>query len=94
MNRAPGPNDNWWADHAARCTGQFVKMKEPEGYANKKAAAESRKALGVENKGWILWYVPWTIIGIWGRQLVVGESYKNTSMGRQEVKGVEKEMYR
>lgn len=54
MNRAPGPNDNWWADHAARCTGQFVKMKEPEGYANKKAAAESRKALGVENKGWIL----------------------------------------
>lgn len=51
MNRAPGPYDNWWDDHAARCNGQFVKTKEPEGYANKKAASESRNALGVENKG-------------------------------------------
>ncbi|CAG9858902.1 unnamed protein product [Phyllotreta striolata] len=30
MNRAPGPNDKWWAEHARNCGGQFVKIKEPE----------------------------------------------------------------
>lgn len=29
-NRAPGPNDFWWAEHARSCGGIFVKIKEPE----------------------------------------------------------------
>lgn len=39
MNRAPGPNDNWWANHQAICGGMFVKIKEPEGYGLKKKSA-------------------------------------------------------
>ncbi|TGZ72337.1 hypothetical protein CRM22_002145 [Opisthorchis felineus] len=30
MNRAPGPNDTWWSQHQATCSGRFVKIKEPE----------------------------------------------------------------
>lgn len=42
MNRAPGPNDKWWANHQAICSGVFIKVKEPEGYGmKKKAAAQS-----------------------------------------------------
>ncbi|KAL3077118.1 hypothetical protein niasHS_013107 [Heterodera schachtii] len=29
-NRAPGANDLWWATHQASCSGEFVKVKEPE----------------------------------------------------------------
>uniref|UniRef100_A0A6P7FSN6 Protein with SprT-like domain at the N terminus n=1 Tax=Diabrotica virgifera virgifera TaxID=50390 RepID=A0A6P7FSN6_DIAVI len=29
-NRAPGPNDFWWAEHQQNCGGQFIKVKEPE----------------------------------------------------------------
>ncbi|XP_013104486.2 uncharacterized protein LOC106085032 [Stomoxys calcitrans] len=29
-NRAPGPNDQWWASHHASCGGTFMKIKEPE----------------------------------------------------------------
>lgn len=29
-NRAPGPNDRWWAQHEANCGGKFIKVKEPE----------------------------------------------------------------
>lgn len=36
MNRAPGPNDLWWKDHQSSCGGSFVKIKEPEGYGQKK----------------------------------------------------------
>lgn len=35
MNRAPGPNDRWWANHQATCHGNFIKIKEPEGYRSK-----------------------------------------------------------
>jgi len=35
MNRAPGPYDNWYADHQATCGGNFVKVREPEGYKDK-----------------------------------------------------------
>ncbi|TRY62923.1 hypothetical protein TCAL_05138, partial [Tigriopus californicus] len=31
MNRAPGPNDRWFAAHQATCGGTFIKIKEPEG---------------------------------------------------------------
>ncbi|XP_014204348.1 sprT-like domain-containing protein Spartan [Copidosoma floridanum] len=30
MNRAPGPNDFWWAEHQLTCGGQYTKIKEPE----------------------------------------------------------------
>ncbi|TKR87416.1 hypothetical protein L596_011817 [Steinernema carpocapsae] len=30
MNRAPGPSDRWWKDHKSKCSGTFVKVKEPE----------------------------------------------------------------
>lgn len=36
MNKAPGPNDNWWANHQANCGGTFVKIKEPDNYGKKK----------------------------------------------------------
>lgn len=29
-NRAPGPNDFWWAEHMRCCGGEFIKVKEPE----------------------------------------------------------------
>ncbi|GFU26273.1 sprT-like domain-containing protein Spartan, partial [Nephila pilipes] len=35
MNRAPGPRDNWWAQHQASCGGKFSKIKEPEDYKQK-----------------------------------------------------------
>ena len=36
MNRAPGPNDRWWGQHQQTCGGSFIKVKEPEGYGQKK----------------------------------------------------------
>merc|ERR1712142_783025 len=30
MNRAPGPNDNWWSQHQNTCGGTYTKVKEPE----------------------------------------------------------------
>ena len=38
MNRAPGPNDNWWSEHSATCRGTFTKVKEPENYKNKNSS--------------------------------------------------------
>jgi len=29
MNRPPGKNDFWWADHARNCGGSYTKIKEP-----------------------------------------------------------------
>jgi len=29
MNRAPGPNDRWWYQHAFHCNGTFIKEREP-----------------------------------------------------------------
>eukprot|EP00095_Tigriopus_kingsejongensis_P009843 maker-scaffold21_size687808-snap-gene-5.35 protein:Tk09843 transcript:maker-scaffold21_size687808-snap-gene-5.35-mRNA-1 annotation:"sprt-like domain-containing protein spartan" len=37
MNRAPGPNDRWFPEHQASCGGTFIKVKEPEGYGQKKS---------------------------------------------------------
>lgn len=36
MNRAPSAQDNWWARHQQTCGGTYTKVKEPEGYSNKK----------------------------------------------------------
>ncbi|XP_015921473.2 DNA-dependent metalloprotease dvc-1 isoform X1 [Parasteatoda tepidariorum] len=35
VNRAPGPNDVWWAQHQSSCGGTFTKCGEPEGYKKK-----------------------------------------------------------
>lgn len=47
MNRAPGPNDSWWARHAASCGGTFVKVRSPPPKPPKarKKRGEKRKAL-------------------------------------------------
>ena len=36
MNRAPSPRDTWWSMHQQKCGGTFTKIKEPEGYGQKK----------------------------------------------------------
>ena len=46
MNRAPGPNDNWWKDHQTTCGGTFIKIREPEKpqiKKGKKAKNDSKK---------------------------------------------------
>ena len=48
MNRAPGPNDRWWAEHRAMCGGSFTKVKEPEGFGQKKP---SKRKLKLEDAG-------------------------------------------
>lgn len=35
-NRAPSPWDPWWPKHQESCGGVFRKIKEPEGYGEKK----------------------------------------------------------
>ena len=44
MNRAPAPLDRWWPEHAARCNGQFVKVKQPDDYGEKKMMKKSTDA--------------------------------------------------
>lgn len=47
MNRAPSSKDRWWSEHEATCGGSFIKIKEPEGYTNKKKTKkEERKGYG------------------------------------------------
>ena len=36
MNRAPSPRDTWWSMHQQKCGGTFTKIKDPEGYGQKK----------------------------------------------------------
>ena len=36
MNRAPSAQDNWWPRHVQSCGGSYTKVKEPEGYGEKK----------------------------------------------------------
>ncbi|EJW89005.1 hypothetical protein WUBG_00085 [Wuchereria bancrofti] len=53
MNRAPGANDFWWKGHQMTCGGNFVKVKEPEGYGTKKVSKISN-----ENSQSQSWYTP------------------------------------
>ncbi|KAF8793281.1 DNA-dependent metalloprotease SPRTN-like [Argiope bruennichi] len=48
MNRAPGPRDNWWAQHQSTCGGTFTKIKEPDNYKQKSL---KRKLLEKDQKG-------------------------------------------
>ncbi|PIK38535.1 putative sprT-like domain-containing protein Spartan-like [Apostichopus japonicus] len=50
MNRAPSHNDTWWADHQRNCGGTFTKIKEPEGYSNKKRKKEANSKEETENE--------------------------------------------
>jgi len=43
MNRAPGPTDFWWNDHQATCGGRYIKVREPDGFSEKKAKQISKK---------------------------------------------------
>jgi len=43
MNRAPGPYDRWFAEHQANCGGTYTKVKEPEGYGQKKSKKETKE---------------------------------------------------
>ncbi|KAM3716310.1 DNA-dependent metalloprotease SPRTN [Dirofilaria immitis] len=40
MNRPPGKNDFWWKEHQMICGGNFIKVREPEGYSTKKKVSE------------------------------------------------------
>ena len=44
MNRAPSQNDTWWADHQRTCGGRYRKVKEPDGYGDKKGKAAAAAA--------------------------------------------------
>ncbi|XP_073832605.1 DNA-dependent metalloprotease SPRTN [Musca autumnalis] len=42
-NRAPGPNDQWWASHQEACGGTFMKIKEPEKKKKGKASTKEKE---------------------------------------------------
>ncbi|KAK6057405.1 hypothetical protein COOONC_05077 [Cooperia oncophora] len=44
-NRAPGPNDLWWNSHKASCNGTFQKIKEPDGYGQRKRKKPDEKEI-------------------------------------------------
>ena len=46
MNRAPSKNDTWWSDHQRNCGGTYTKIKEPEGYGEKKKGSKRKKEDG------------------------------------------------
>ncbi|VDK82590.1 unnamed protein product [Litomosoides sigmodontis] len=43
MNRAPSKNDFWWKEHQTNCGGNFIKVREPEGYGTKKTSQISNE---------------------------------------------------
>ncbi|XP_078674826.1 DNA-dependent metalloprotease SPRTN-like isoform X1 [Branchiostoma floridae x Branchiostoma belcheri] len=42
MNRPPSARDPWFADHQRKCGGMYHKIKEPEGYGNKKGGKRKK----------------------------------------------------
>jgi len=44
MNRAPGKNDRWWADHQGKCQGVFEKVAEPDSFKKKLLKKEETQA--------------------------------------------------
>lgn len=44
MNRAPSSMDLWWDTHKQTCGGEFLKVKEPDGYKDKRKRKLERKA--------------------------------------------------
>ena len=47
MNRAPGPNDMWWAAHKSSCNGSYIKIKEPDDYGVKKKKETQKDGPGI-----------------------------------------------
>lgn len=47
-NRAPGPNDFWWAQHEKTCGGKFIKFKEPEKTEKKKKEKKTLSGSGTD----------------------------------------------
>nr|XP_006824211.1 PREDICTED: sprT-like domain-containing protein Spartan-like [Saccoglossus kowalevskii] len=41
MNRAPSARDPWWGEHQRSCGGIYIKIKEPDGYGQKKSKNKS-----------------------------------------------------
>ncbi|XP_070577372.1 DNA-dependent metalloprotease SPRTN-like [Ptychodera flava] len=41
MNRAPSARDPWWGEHQRSCGGSYTKIKEPEGYGQKKGKTKN-----------------------------------------------------
>ncbi|KAK3914691.1 SprT-like domain-containing protein Spartan [Frankliniella fusca] len=59
MNRAPGPSDNWWAQHEATCGGKFIKVKEPENSKKKLSDSKSKASdKSINGKGDIRSFFP------------------------------------
>ena len=58
MNRAPSERDPWWNDHRQKCNGKFIKIKEPEGYGQKKNKGKKEMKSPGCNLVWLplLWY--------------------------------------
>ena len=44
MNRAPAPTDFWWAEHQKTCGGTYTKVREPDGYGEKKKKKEETES--------------------------------------------------
>jgi hypothetical protein len=51
MNRPPGPYDYWFARHQRECGGAYTKVREPEGYAAKKAGRTKKDPAGAPRTG-------------------------------------------
>jgi predicted SprT family Zn-dependent metalloprotease len=49
-NRAPSKNDLWWEKHQSTCGGTFIKVKEPEKKARKKAEPRKTASKAVTKK--------------------------------------------
>ncbi|KAL4130444.1 hypothetical protein PRIC2_006441 [Phytophthora ramorum] len=50
MNRVPGPNDNWWADHERSCGGGYTKIKEPAEFTAKQTKKKEREQARAEKQ--------------------------------------------
>ena len=48
-NRAPSPRDPWWREHQSSCGGIYTKIKEPEGYGQKKTAIKKEQSGGLSS---------------------------------------------
>ncbi|XP_002155651.2 DNA-dependent metalloprotease SPRTN isoform X1 [Hydra vulgaris] len=51
MNRAPSTRDTWWTEHATKCGGSFIKIKEPDSYTKGKSKKEKmKKSIDLSNQ--------------------------------------------
>jgi hypothetical protein len=57
MNRAPSDKDFWWAEHRQTCGGSYTKVKEPEGYGQKKKGGKEKDKESDSKGVYILWEV-------------------------------------